>query len=79
MVLLRAARLVDTMYGLPSTAPFQLSDFLMDTKEISNRQYKQFVAAGGYTNRAWWDSTIVLDGKPITFDAAMARFVDRTG
>jgi len=41
------------MYGLPLTAPFQLSDFLMDTKEISNRQYKQFVAAGGYTNRAW--------------------------
>ena len=79
MVLLRGGRLVGTMYGLPSTAPFQLSDFLMDTKEISNRQYKQFVAAGGYTNRAWWDSTIVRDGKPITWDAAMALFVDRTG
>lgn len=79
MVLLRGAHLVGTLYGLQTADPLELSDFLMDTKEVTNRQYKQFVAAGGYANRALWDSTIVRDGRPIAWEAAMALFVDRTG
>ena len=79
MVLLRGARLVGTLYGLSVRDTFNLADFLMDTREVTNRQYKAFVDAGGYTNRAWWDSVIVREGLPLAWEAAMERFVDRTG
>jgi dienelactone hydrolase len=79
MVLLRGGRLTGTLYGLVATDTFQLADFLMDKLEISNRQYKVFVDSGGYTSRAWWDSTIVRGGKPIPWAEAVTPFVDKTG
>jgi dienelactone hydrolase len=79
MVLLRGKGLAGTLYGLPETERFDLADFLVDAREVTNRQYKVFVDAGGYANRALWDSTIVRDGKPIAWDAAMRLFVDRSG
>src|SRR6185503_5229182 len=79
MVLLRGGRLTGTLYGLVGRDTFDFADFLMDKLEVTNRQYKAFVDAGGYTNRKWWDSTIVREGKPITWEAALARFTDRTG
>jgi len=79
MVLLRGKRLVGTLYGLPPTDTLDLADFLMDEREVTNRQYKAFVDAGGYANRALWDSTIVRDGKPIAWSEAMRLFVDRSG
>jgi dienelactone hydrolase/tRNA A-37 threonylcarbamoyl transferase component Bud32 len=79
MVLLRGGRLVGTLFGLVSTDTFELSDFLMDKLEVTNRQYKAFVDAGGYTNRAWWDSTVVRGGKSIPFAEAVALFTDKTG
>ena len=79
MVLLRGADIQGTLYGLPATKPFALSDFLMNDMEVTNTQYKAFVDAGGYTNRAWWDSTMVRDGKPVSWEQAMALFVDKTG
>ena len=78
MVLLRGGRVAGTLFGL-GTDTFDLADFLMDRLEITNRQYKAFIEAGGYTNRTWWDSTIAKDGRAITWDAAMALFVDKTG
>ena len=79
MVLLRGKGVVGTLFGLPPAESFDLADFLMDTREVTNRQYKAFVDAGGYTNRALWDSSIVRDGVPIAWDAAMRLFVDRSG
>ena len=79
MVMLRGADIRGTMYGLPETAPFALSDFLMDAREVTNNQYKAFVDAGGYASHTWWDSTIVRDGQPLSWSDAMALFVDRTG
>jgi serine/threonine protein kinase/dienelactone hydrolase len=79
MVQLRGGRLTGTLYGLSATDTFQLADFLMDQREVTNRQYRGFVNAGGYANRRWWDSTIVRDGQPIAWDAAMASFIDKTG
>ncbi|HEX6315721.1 MAG TPA: SUMF1/EgtB/PvdO family nonheme iron enzyme, partial [Gemmatimonadaceae bacterium] len=79
MVLLRGGRLTATLYGLAVADTFVLSDFLMDRLEVTNRQYKAFVDAGGYANRALWDSVIVRDGRPIDWQTAMSRFTDRTG
>ncbi len=79
MVLLRGRRLVGTLFGIPTTDTLDLADFLMDKLEITNAQYKAFVDAGGYTDKRWWDSTIVRDGRPISWNDAMARFIDATG
>ena len=59
---------------------FELADFLMDKLEITNRQYKAFVDAGGYTNRdvvGFDDRARRKSRSP--WEAAMALFVDRTG
>ena len=79
MVLLRGKRLVGTLFGLSSTAPLDLADFLMDKLEITNAQYKAFVDAGGYGNAQWWDSTINRDGRAMARTDAMAQFIDATG
>ncbi len=79
MVLLRGQALVSSLYGVSSAEPLDLGDFLMDKLEITNREYKRFVDAGGYADARWWDSTIVYDGKPIAWHDAMARFTDATG
>ncbi len=79
MVLLRGRGLVSTLYGVLSTDSLNLSDFLMDRFEVTNRQYKAFVDAGGYAEERWWDSSIVRDGKPIAWRDAIAIFLDETG
>ncbi len=53
--------------------------FRMDAHEVTNRQFKEFVDSGGYRRREFWDQPFVLDGRPLAWDAAMARFMDRTG
>lgn len=78
MVLLSGHNLTGTIFGLPNE-PLELSNFLMDRVEVTNRQYKAFVDAGGYTSPQWWDSTIVRDGHAIPFAQAMALFVDKSG
>ncbi|MBC8086647.1 MAG: protein kinase [Phycisphaerae bacterium] len=79
MVLLRGAGLRGTLFGLSSATAFNLSDFLFDKTEITNRQYRAFVAEGGYTKPAYWDSGFVKDGQSLTWESAMALMVDRTG
>ncbi len=79
MVLLRGSGLVGTLYGVSAGEPLELSDFLMDKLEVTNRHYKAFVDAGGYAEARWWDSTIVRDGRAVSWRDAMARFTDETG
>ena len=68
-----------TLFGLTESETFNLANFLMDRLEVTNRQYKAFVDAGGYAKREYWDSTIVSDGQPVAWEQAMARFVDKSG
>jgi dienelactone hydrolase len=56
-----------------------LASFLIDRFETSNREYKRFVQAGGYRDRKYWEHPFVDEGRTLSFEAAMARFVDRTG
>jgi dienelactone hydrolase len=67
------------LVGLEGVKPLALGDYLMDRHEVTNRQYKTFVDAGGYTKREYWPAEIVMDGKPISWDVAIQRFKDKTG
>ena len=62
----------------------QVGDFLIDRHEVTNRHYQQFVDQGGYKTKRFWkhfseagDST--EHGSPLSWDEAMALFVDSTG
>ncbi len=65
--------------GLEQLDSLRLGDYLMDVHEVTNRQYKAFVEAGGYAERSCWTHPFVRDGDTISFGEAMEAFVDRTG
>ena len=56
-----------------------LDDFFIDRLEVTNRQYKAFIVAGGYRNRDYWKHRFVKDGKELNWEQAMAVFVDQSG
>ena len=53
--------------------------YFIDRHEVTNRQFKQFVDQGGYQKREHWKSPFVRDGKPVSWEEAMAVFRDTTG
>jgi len=57
----------------------ELPDYLIDATEVTNRQYKRFIDAGGYSNPEYWEHEFVQDGSELTFENAMELFKDRTG
>jgi eukaryotic-like serine/threonine-protein kinase len=58
----------------------ELGAFWLGRHEVTNREFRRFVEAGGYRDRALWSEPIVDDGgRPLSWDEAMARFVDATG
>jgi dienelactone hydrolase len=57
----------------------RLNDFLIGKYEITNREYKQFVDAGGYAEKEFWKHEFRKDGKVLSWEEAMRILVDRTG
>ncbi len=56
------------------------AEFAMDRFEVTNREYKDFVDAGGYTTDEHWHHPFLdEDGLGISWQEAMDRFVDKTG
>jgi serine/threonine protein kinase/formylglycine-generating enzyme required for sulfatase activity len=60
-------------------ASVELSDFFIDKYEVTNREYKEFINAGGYFKTEYWKHPFVKDGRTLKFEEAMAMFRDRTG
>jgi eukaryotic-like serine/threonine-protein kinase len=68
MVLVRASTLPISLVS--GGAPVDLPAFYIDRFEVTNRHYREFVAAGGYAHAEYW---------PGLEPALVARFVDTTG
>lgn len=60
---------------LPSV---KLNDFHIDKYEVSNKDYKEFISAGGYLKKEFWKHPFIKDGKEISWSEAMKLFVDRS-
>jgi serine/threonine protein kinase/pimeloyl-ACP methyl ester carboxylesterase len=58
-------------------APFR--DFFLGQHEVTNREYKRFVDAGGYRRREFWEHPLIQDGKEISLEQAITLFTDKTG
>ena len=54
-------------------------DFEIDRYEVTNREFQEFVNRGGYRNRAYWKIPFVQHGRTLSWEQAMAQFVDPTG
>ncbi|MFQ6110184.1 MAG: SUMF1/EgtB/PvdO family nonheme iron enzyme, partial [Candidatus Aminicenantales bacterium] len=57
----------------------KLDDFYIDKYEVTNKQYKEFMDSGGYRNREYWKHELIKDGRVLTWEEALAEFVDQTG
>jgi serine/threonine protein kinase/formylglycine-generating enzyme required for sulfatase activity len=63
----------------PTEARVRLDDYFIDKYEVSNREYKEFINAGGYLKRDFWRHPFVKAGQQLGWEEAMREFTDRTG
>lgn len=57
----------------------RLDGYWLGRYEVTNREYKAFVDAGGYERREFWEHAFVRDGETIAWEDAMSLLTDRTG
>lgn len=54
-------------------------DYWIDKYEVTNREFKQFVDAGGYSKPEYWREPFVRDGRTLEWKDAVTQFRDSTG
>ncbi|MCX6568083.1 MAG: protein kinase [Candidatus Aminicenantes bacterium] len=57
----------------------ELGDFLVDKYEVTNKDFMRFVEGGGYRKSEYWKQPFINVGRIVTWNEAMAEFVDKTG
>ena len=66
-------------WGQPTQASIGLDDYFIDKYEVTNREYKEFINAGGYLEKQFWKHRFFKDGRGLSWEEAMREFKDRTG
>jgi serine/threonine protein kinase len=79
MVFAPAGKYKLVSYGAPTDQVIQLDDFFIDKYAVSNKQYKNFVIAGGYLNKEFWKYHFVKEDKSLEWEEAMKHLLDKTG
>ncbi|MFN0171463.1 MAG: protein kinase domain-containing protein [Bryobacteraceae bacterium] len=59
--------------------PAPKETYFIDKHEVTNRQFQEFVAGGGYRKPEFWKQPFVRDGRALAWEEAMKLFRDRTG
>ncbi len=65
--------------GLEGLPALDLPEYVIDRFEVTNRQFKEFVDAGGYADSTWWTAPFAQNGRRVPWSEARRAFVDRTG
>jgi formylglycine-generating enzyme required for sulfatase activity/predicted Ser/Thr protein kinase len=63
----------------PTEVRVALNDYFIDKYEVSNQDYKEFINAGGYLKKQYWQHPFLKEGKPLAWEDALKEFKDRTG
>jgi eukaryotic-like serine/threonine-protein kinase len=79
MVKVRSGESGMNIVGLEQHSGKHVGDFLMDRHEVTNKDYKLFVDAGGYKNKKYWDALLLSDSKEPNWEQAVSTFIDKTG
>ncbi|HVS15702.1 MAG TPA: protein kinase [Thermoanaerobaculia bacterium] len=66
-------------FAFSAASPVAVATYWIDRFEVTNRQYQEFVDAGGYRDRRYWREPFVEGDTELSWEDAMARFVDSTG
>jgi hypothetical protein len=69
---------VDT-FTVPGAGTVKAGAFWLDKYEVTNRQFKEFVDRGEYRKRDHWKQPFIDKGKSLSWEVAMAKFIDSTG
>jgi serine/threonine protein kinase/dienelactone hydrolase len=74
----------DISPGMVRVLEMDLSDgklptYFIDMYEVTNKQYKEFIDNGGYQRKDFWKNEFIKDGQKLTWEEAVAGFVDQTG
>lgn len=77
----RTDSLPEGMLRVPATETEsgRLNNFLIGKFEVTNREYKQFVDAGGYMERKYWNHEFRNGDKIISWEDGMKILIDQTG
>lgn len=65
--------------GLEGVEPIALGDYFIDKYEVTNKEFKRFVEAGGYQRREFWKYPFLENGKELSWQEALVKFKDKTG
>ena len=65
--------------GVSAAPSVTVGAYLIDRREVTNRDFAGFVAAGGYTREEFWTHPFRDGTRTLAFGEAMARFKDVTG
>lgn len=65
--------------GLEHMPSVVLPGFFIDRYEVTNAEFRKFLDAGGYTNRAVWKLPFLIGEREISWAEAVAGFTDSTG
>jgi dienelactone hydrolase len=57
----------------------EVGGFWLDRLEVTNRDFKAFVDAGGYRKRELWKHPVERGGRELPWEQAIAELVDRAG
>jgi dienelactone hydrolase len=57
----------------------RLGTYYIDRHEVTNRQFKEFLEAGGYRNRQYWTTGSTSTGSTVSWSQMEADFRDKTG
>jgi eukaryotic-like serine/threonine-protein kinase len=79
MVLIPGGEFSLAIPGFDAMPAVSLADYWIDKYEVTNRDYKKFVDAGGYTNPQYWKQPFLKEGRLLRFQDAMNPLRDRTG
>ena len=79
MVRIRGGTFATTVGAFGGLGPVDVPSFFIDRYEVTNKQFKEFVDAGGYQKREYWKNRFVRDGHALSFEQAMAELRDATG
>jgi serine/threonine protein kinase/dienelactone hydrolase len=67
-------------YSYAHVTSVDVPGFWMDKYEVTNEQFQTFVNARGYANADYWEGLdFIKDGRQLSWQEAMAEFVDQTG
>jgi len=62
-----------------SSDPVVLERYFIDRTPVTNKDFQDFVDAGGYAKREYWKIPLEQDGSEIGWEEGMAQLVDITG